>query len=101
MAASSQSFARHAEYKGPKAIFSGEEVGYVLAFYALTKDGKGLLERNGKPVRLMAVDQAPDDPGDGRTKFLVASEKDPPTTDKGRLVELEPESVHIKTRTGA
>jgi hypothetical protein len=96
MAKTQQSFARHAKYKGPKAIFDGEEVGFVKAHYALDADGKNLLLRGGKPVRLIQVDLAPDDPDDGREEYLIAGEKDPPQIDKGRLVQLEPENIHVK-----
>lgn len=99
--AKAQSFARHARYSGPRAVFDGEEVGYVRAFYALDADGKQLLLRGGKPVRLIHVDLAENDPDDGSEEFLVASEKDPPQVGKGRLVTLEPESVKVATKAGA
>lgn len=101
MAAAAQSFARHAKFKGPMAIFDGEEVGFVRAFYALDKDGKNLLLRGGKPVRLLHVDLAPEDPDNGKQEFRVASEKDPPQIDKGRFVDLEPEPATAATRASS
>lgn len=95
-----QSFAQGEKYTGPKGIFDGEEVDGVLAHYALTEDGKGLLLRGGKPVRLMQVDLAPLDENDGSEEYLIAGPKDPPQR-SGRVVELEPENVKGASRTGA
>lgn len=97
---SKQSFARGEKYTGPKAIFSGEEVGHVTAHYALDEDGKGLLLRSGKPVRLVQIDLAPDDPDDGSEEYRIAGPKDPPQV-AGRIVDFEPEAAHSSTRAGA
>jgi hypothetical protein len=107
MAGSKQSFAARAKYKGPKAFLSGEYFGpdedelLPAGFYALDEDGRSLLLRSGRPVRLIHVDLAPDDDEDGKEEFLIAGKKDPPQAQKGRLVELEPENVHAKPRVGA
>lgn len=76
-------------YKGPMAIFDGDEVDFVKAFYALTSDGKDLLLQGGKPVRLVQIDLAPDNADDGKQRFIVAGKKHPPQIDAGRLVDLE------------
>lgn len=81
-------------YKGPKAIFSGPEVGHVVAHYALDKEGN-LLERNGEPVRLVQIDLAPGDPEDGSEEYRIAGKDDPPQK-SGNVVELEPDTVHAK-----
>jgi hypothetical protein len=101
MATASQSFARHARYKGPMAVFDGEEVGFVRGFYALDEEGKNLLMRGGKPVRLIQVDLVPDDPDDGKQEFKIAGPEDPPQIDKGRLVDLEPDAATAATRADA
>jgi hypothetical protein len=91
------------KYSGPKAIFDGEEVDGILAFYALDQDGKTLLKQNGKPVRLMQVDEAPGDPDDGSESFYVAAKGDPAqktTRDEGNLVELEPEEAQGAATAG-
>lgn len=95
-----QSFARLAKYTGPRAVFDGEEVGFVKGFYALDSEGKSLLLRGGNPVRLIQVDLAPDDPDDGKEEFLIAGPKDPPQSAKGRIVELEPEAASGKAKAG-
>lgn len=97
----SQSFAARAKYTGLKAFCNDDSVGFVPGFYALTDDGKQLLLRGGKPVRLMHVDLAPGDPDDGSEEFLVAGPKDPPQSEKGRIVPLEPEAATAKGKAGA
>ena len=114
--AKAQSFAVGAKYTGLKAIFDGEEVGFVRAFYAIEEVpadarneqgqkmvGHQLLLRQGKPVRLTQVDLAPDDPDDGAEEYLIAGEKDPPQNSraKGRTVTLEPEAAHKSGKAGA
>lgn len=96
-----QSFARGEVYTGPKGIFDGEEVGGVLAHYALDEDGKKPLLHGGKPVRLVQIDLAPDDPDDGSEEFRIAGPKDPAQTVTGRIVDLEPERAHSSTKAGA
>lgn len=81
-----------AKYTGPMAIFDGEEVDRLHGFYALTKDGKSLLKQNGKPVRLMHVDRAPEDPDDGSQEFRVAGKDDPPSR-RGNVVGFESNSA--------
>lgn len=76
-------------YKGPMAVFDGEEVGHVHGFYALDETGKQLL----KPlVRLMHVDLAPGDDDDGKQEFRVAGKNHPSTTTSERLVDFEAEA---------
>lgn len=51
--------------------------GIVPGFYA--SDGRGNLKKNwrGQPTRLVAVDDAPDDPNDGAWHLEVAKKGDP------------------------
>ena len=64
-------------WDGPRAICDDAIVGFVHAAYALTEDGKQLLFVNGRPVRLMQVDLAPDDPTDGSEEYVIAGPGDP------------------------
>lgn len=93
MAARRTSTTAGAVYDGPMAVFDGEEVGFVKAFYALDKSGKNLLLKSGKPVRLVHVDLAPGDDDDGSQEFRVAGPKDPPQiAEPQNVVELEPDT---------
>jgi hypothetical protein len=96
-----QSFAARAKYTGPRAYVTGEEVDHVPGFYALDEEGRSLILRGGKPVRLIHVDLAPEDPDDGREEYLIAGPKDPPQSTRGRLKELEPERVTSTTKAGS
>jgi hypothetical protein len=91
-----------ADYDGPRAIFDDEEVGGQRGFYALEKDGRTLLKQGGKPVRLMQVDLAEDNPEDGLEKYVVAGKNDPMQTraGSGNIVELRPDQVRGKTEAG-
>lgn len=96
------------EWTGPHAIFDGAEVGFARAHYALTPDGKQLLLVRGRPVRLVQVDLAPDDPADGSEGYLIAGKDDPPqravdgTAPKdGRTLSLDVEPVEGKTTLAA
>jgi hypothetical protein len=69
-------------YDGPKSI---QTIDGVTAHYADTKDG---------PVRLVAIDLAPDDPDDGSEEYRIASDDDPVQGTPQSVVELEVEEVH-------
>lgn len=94
-----QSFARGAVWRGRLAHFSGPEVDHMNGPYALDDDQK-LLLRAGKPVRLMHIDLAPEDPDDGKECYVIAGPADPPQTNVN-VVELEPEQIKAVTKAGA
>jgi len=69
-------------YEGPKYI---DTIDGVTSHWADTKDG---------PVRLVAIDLAPDNPDDGSEEYRVAGDDDPVQGTPQSVVELEVEEVH-------
>lgn len=68
-------------YDGPKHI---DTIDGVTAHFADTKDG---------PVRLVQIDLAPDDAGNGAEEYRIAGPDDEPQA-QANVVELEMERIH-------
>ena len=91
-------------WDGLAAWFHGPEVDYRPGFYALDGEGRTLLLWQDAPVRLVGVDDAPGDAGDGRWHLEVAGSDDAPqrpASVAGQVVEFEPEPITTGTKVEA